>query len=137
MAVNESVFWTDSTAVLKYIKNDDKWFHTFPTNRLAVIHSGSVVSQWHRFGLHMQPVVVVVGSVTTATASYVVVDNITWKLATPLKAVDVCFKAFHVFHASYPAESHVWQLLQKAVYKFSTKWDIKSAAVSAVMSDLK
>jgi len=43
----------------------------------------------HRFSLHMQPVVVVVGSVTTPTASYVVVDNITWKLATPLKAVDV------------------------------------------------
>ena len=29
----ESLFWTDSTAVLKCIHNEDKWFHTFAAPR--------------------------------------------------------------------------------------------------------
>ena len=37
---NKTVFWTDSTAVLQYIKNEDKRFYTFVANRLAVIHDG-------------------------------------------------------------------------------------------------
>ena len=40
-------FWTDSTAVLQYIKNEDKRLHTFVANRLAVIHDGSQPSQWN------------------------------------------------------------------------------------------
>ena len=55
VAVDESVFWTDSTSVLKYIRNEDKRFHTFVANRLAVIHSGSVVSQWHHVGTKLNP----------------------------------------------------------------------------------
>ena len=39
--IDRSVFWSDSTAVLQYIKNEDKRFHTFVANRLAVIHDGS------------------------------------------------------------------------------------------------
>jgi len=85
----------------------------------------------------MQPLVIIVGSIQLPTAAYVVVDSATWKVSSPLKAVDICFKAFHVFHASYPAESHAWLLLQKAVYKLLTKWDVKSSSVSAVIADLR
>jgi len=45
--IDESVFWTDSTAVLKYIRNESARFQTFVANRLSVIHAGSTVSQWH------------------------------------------------------------------------------------------
>jgi len=90
-----------------------------------------------KFGLRMQPLVLIVGSIEQPTAAYVVIDNITWKLPTPLKAVDICFKAFHVFHATYPSESMVWLLLQKLVYKLVTRWDVKSSAVSAVLADLR
>ncbi|XP_068729037.1 uncharacterized protein [Montipora capricornis] len=45
--IDRSVFWSDSTAVLQYIKNEDKRFHTFVANRLAVIHDGSKPSQWN------------------------------------------------------------------------------------------
>ena len=51
------------------------------------------------FGPHMHPLVVIVGSIQLPTAAYVVVDNATWKVSSPLKAVDSCFKVFHVFHA--------------------------------------
>ena len=34
--IDRSYFWTDSTSVLKYIKNENKRFKTFVANRLAV-----------------------------------------------------------------------------------------------------
>ena len=39
-------FWTDSTTVLKYIRNETARFQVFVANRLAVIHDGSSVQQW-------------------------------------------------------------------------------------------
>ena len=45
-AIDKSIFWSDSTAVLQYIRNVDKRFHTFVANRLSVIHDGSEPVQW-------------------------------------------------------------------------------------------
>ena len=39
-------YWTDSTTVLKCLNNDSKRFHTFESNRLTIIRSGSSVSDW-------------------------------------------------------------------------------------------
>ena len=46
LSITSSVFWTISTSVLRYIRNNDKRFHTFVSNRLTVIHDGSSVDQW-------------------------------------------------------------------------------------------
>ena len=46
LPITSSVFWTDSTSVVRYIRNNDKRFHTFVSNRLTVIHDGSSVDQW-------------------------------------------------------------------------------------------
>ena len=46
LPINRSMFWTDSTSVLRYIENEDKRFHTFVSNRLTVIHDGSTPDQW-------------------------------------------------------------------------------------------
>ena len=43
----KSVFWTDSTSVLKFIRNRDKRFHTFVANRIALILDGSEESSWN------------------------------------------------------------------------------------------
>jgi hypothetical protein len=45
--IDESVFWTDSMAVLRYIGNKTSRFQTFVANRLAVIHEGSKPGEWH------------------------------------------------------------------------------------------
>ena len=37
----KSVFWTDSTSVLRYVRNETKRFHTFVANRIAIIRDGS------------------------------------------------------------------------------------------------
>ena len=47
ISVDNSVFWTDSTCVLRYIKNKDRRFHTFVANRISVIRDGSDPNQWH------------------------------------------------------------------------------------------
>ena len=44
--LQKSVFWTDSTSVLRYINNKDKRFHTFVANRITAIHEGSDPEQW-------------------------------------------------------------------------------------------
>ncbi len=44
--LKESVFWTDSTSVLKYIWNKDKRFHTFVANRVTTIREATIPSQW-------------------------------------------------------------------------------------------
>lgn len=46
LPLTDSTFWTDSTSVLKYIHNQTKRFHTFVSNRVAVIHDLSRTSQW-------------------------------------------------------------------------------------------
>jgi len=44
--IHRSVFWSDSTVVLQYIRNEDKRFHTFVTNRISAILAVSSPSQW-------------------------------------------------------------------------------------------
>ena len=41
LSISESFFWTDSTCILRYIENKDKWFKTFVANRIATIHEVS------------------------------------------------------------------------------------------------
>ena len=55
LKLNKTVFWTDSTAVLQYIKNEDKRFYTFVANRLTVIHDGSEPSQWNYVPTNINP----------------------------------------------------------------------------------
>ena len=44
--VDESVFWTDSSCVISYIQTNEKRFHTFVANRIAIIHNATSASQW-------------------------------------------------------------------------------------------
>ena len=44
--VDKVTFWTDSTSVLKCLKNEAKRFQTFESNRLTTIRNGSSVSKW-------------------------------------------------------------------------------------------
>ncbi|XP_015750134.1 PREDICTED: uncharacterized protein LOC107329984 [Acropora digitifera] len=41
-----AMFWSDSTSVLCYIKNETKHFHTFVANRISMIRDGSTPNQW-------------------------------------------------------------------------------------------
>ena len=43
----QSVFWTDSMSALRYVKNENRRFHTFVANRVSMIRDGSTPVQWH------------------------------------------------------------------------------------------
>ena len=51
----QSVFWTDSTAVLRYVKNETRRYHTFVANRVAVIRDGSEPHQWKHVSGDINP----------------------------------------------------------------------------------
>lgn len=46
LQLQDSVFWTDSASVLKYIKNETSRFKIFVANRVTEILKASQVSQW-------------------------------------------------------------------------------------------
>ena len=46
LQVHKTVFWTDSTIVLQYIRNEARRFQTFVANRLSIIHDASSPCQW-------------------------------------------------------------------------------------------
>lgn len=45
LPLKKACFWTDSTSVLKYIKNEDRRFQTFVANRVTTIRDNSEVEQ--------------------------------------------------------------------------------------------
>ena len=40
------IFWTDGMTVLRYVKNESRWFHTLIANRNGMIRDGSTPDQW-------------------------------------------------------------------------------------------
>lgn len=55
LPLEPSVFWTDSTSVLKYIQNETSRFQTFVANSVAVIRAASKASQWRYVNGCMNP----------------------------------------------------------------------------------
>lgn len=53
--IRQSYYWTDSMAVLRYIRNTTSRFHTFVANRLALIHEGSNTSDWYYISTKLNP----------------------------------------------------------------------------------
>ncbi|KAM3875257.1 uncharacterized protein ACN63O_000311 [Diretmus argenteus] len=55
LPLSDSKFWTDSTAVLKYIANENIRFKTFVANRIAIILQASKVQQWSYINTELNP----------------------------------------------------------------------------------
>ncbi|KAE9522651.1 hypothetical protein AGLY_016956 [Aphis glycines] len=85
----------------------------------------------------IQPCILVVGSLLYPKQVLVYFDDVKYKLLTVLKAIDVCFKIFHVFNLEYPLEcSNVWLFLQVYFYEISTKYDKSCNLVRQICSEL-
>ncbi|XP_071832390.1 uncharacterized protein [Apostichopus japonicus] len=55
MNIDETVFWTDSQTVLKYIRSEKARHPVFVANRIAIIHDGSDVHQWRYVPSKLNP----------------------------------------------------------------------------------
>lgn len=66
-------------------------------------------------GSTVQPYVVIVGNddVDNPTHYYTIINDTQYQLETAIKAVDVCFKLYHVLNLEYPPEAEqVWYFLE-------------------------
>lgn len=73
----------------------------------------------------IQPYIIIVGpSLNNIKTSYVCIDDVLYNASSTVEAIDICFKTFHVLQLNYPtASEHLWLLIQKCVFQFTTKWD--------------
>ncbi|XP_026054781.1 uncharacterized protein LOC113040736 [Carassius auratus] len=55
LELQESVFWTDSTTVLRYIGSEGLCFKTFVANRVATIRESTRPQQWRYINTSMNP----------------------------------------------------------------------------------
>lgn len=88
--------------------------------------------------LTVQPYIITVGLDDTIKEIYVCVDDTLYKVDNILIALDICFKAFHVFNVNYPlASEHIWLLIQRGIYNFDTKWDTNIPFIVHILSEIK
>ncbi|CAH0551750.1 unnamed protein product [Brassicogethes aeneus] len=95
-------------------------------------------SKYQNLKLTFQPTPIIVGKdLDSVTHCYVKINSVLFEVETPLKAVEVTFKAIHVLNALYAVESEqVWLLIQKGVFKLNTKFDKQYTTVSLILSNL-
>ena len=53
--IHDTIYWTDSTVVLQYIRNESRRFQTFVANRVGMIHDGSTPCQWRHVNTCANP----------------------------------------------------------------------------------
>ncbi|KYN22124.1 hypothetical protein ALC57_05488 [Trachymyrmex cornetzi] len=88
--------------------------------------------------LTVQPYIITVGPNDTVKEIYVCIDETLYTVNSVIKALDICFKAFHVFQLNYPvASEHLWILIQKGIYNFDTKWDTGIPFIAHILNRIK
>lgn len=94
--------------------------------------------KFQELGLTLQPFIVVVGPTTKDIAvRYNVLNHLRYELPTIKKSVDACFKIIFALNAEYSADcQHIWQCLQKNVFKMNTKYDKIFTTVRVLATDL-
>lgn len=55
LELHDSVYWTDSTVVLKYLNSESSRFKTFVANRVSAILQHSLASQWRYISTSQNP----------------------------------------------------------------------------------
>lgn len=90
-------------------------------------------------GLNLQPTLVFVGpTLSNITASYIQIDTVRYELRTPIKALDICFKAFHALDAAYQEECQaIWLFIQRYFYDLYLKEDNNIPRVKSILNSLK
>ncbi|XP_043284449.1 uncharacterized protein [Venturia canescens] len=99
---------------------------------MQIENSGELDSQLEKrrtkllkYGLTLQPFVVIIGSKTSFSSVLVIVNDAKYECSNLMAAVDCCFKITWALSTKYQMESEIiWKFLEKYVY------DIKSDEVS-------
>lgn len=85
----------------------------------------------------IQLCILIVGSLLNPKQILINIDNVKYKVFSSFKAVDICFKIFHVFNLEYPIQcNNVWLFLQIYDYEISTKYDRSCSLIRQICSEL-
>lgn len=69
------------------------------------------------------PFITVIGDIYSPQSFCCDFENVRYKVFSITKAIDICFRAFHVFHIKYPdACIHVWNFLNMQFYEIPSKY---------------
>ncbi|KAB0799883.1 hypothetical protein PPYR_07763 [Photinus pyralis] len=83
-----------------------------------------------------QPQIIIIGNVANPK-NFVKINEVLYEVECPLKALDICFKSFFVFNASYPAScEQCWVFVQKKIYNIETETDPSFISTNSVYSDI-
>lgn len=83
-----------------------------------------------KYGLTLQPSIVVVGTIDAIEKVFIVANNIKLECQSFLRAIDSVFKFYMVMDCHYNAEcQQVWEFLQIYLYNIKTKHDKKQKCV--------
>ncbi|XP_051168699.1 uncharacterized protein LOC127286345 [Leptopilina boulardi] len=86
--------------------------------------------------INFQPYPVLCGSLDKIHSSFVIINDVEYLIDTPLKAIDICFKAFFALNTNYPLESKgCWVFLQKFV--FNIPIEREDSAVNKLITQLQ
>ena len=78
----------------------------------------------HKFGLCLQPFAAVIGPTEKPLQYLVMLDDFSYEVESPLKALDIVFKTFFALHVHYPPEAEqLYYFLQQYVYGIKTRQD--------------
>lgn len=93
----------------------------------------------YQMNLTIQPYIIVVGpTLAEILTVFVSVDKVLYNVTSIFKAIDTCFKIFHVLNVEYPvAAHHIWVLIQRELYNFTTKYDKTPSYILEIISALK
>lgn len=84
----------------------------------------------------MPPYITVIGSMMDPKAIITDFENVTYTFHSLAKAIDVCFKAYQLFHMEYPPAARLmWHFLNDYFYNF--KYKITYPAVHILIKNIK
>lgn len=96
-----------------------------------------ILKRKYNFGDAIQPCILIVGSVSEPLEILVFFDGMKYKFFSPIKALDICFKIFHVFNIEYPIQSiNVWLFIQKLYYNIVNKYDKPCPLVNQIINEI-
>lgn len=82
------------------------------------------------------PCISIIGTMLDPKEVFIDFENVTYKVNTVAKAIDICFKAYHVFNFEYPPAARLtWQFIN--AYFFGIKDSNTYPAVHTVIKDIR
>lgn len=85
----------------------------------------------------LQPLPILVGTLTGIEAAYVLVNDNLYTVNSSLEAIHLCFKIFIALDCAYPERaSPLWIFIQKSLYNIHFKSDVCSRSLTGLIGEV-